>query len=72
MAKTYATSQIKNVAILGHQGVGKTSLLESILFANKKVSAKGKVDNGSGVCAIQILESIFVLSTEYLPNVSLL
>ena len=47
MAKTYTTSQIKNVAILGHQGVGKTSLLESILFANKKVSAKGKVDNGN-------------------------
>ncbi len=47
MAKAYAPSQIKNVAILGHQGVGKTSLLESILFANKKISAKGKIDNGN-------------------------
>ena len=47
MAKAYAPSQIKNVAILGHQGAGKTSLLEAILFANKKVSSKGRIDSGS-------------------------
>ena len=47
MAKAYAPSQIKNVAILGHQGSGKTSLLESILFASKKISSKGKVENGN-------------------------
>ena len=43
----YTPSQIKNVAILGHQGVGKTSLLESILFATKKISNKGKIDSGN-------------------------
>ena len=47
MAKTYTASQIKNVALLGHQGAGKTTVLESILFANKKVSAKGKIDSGN-------------------------
>ena len=47
MAKTYKASQIKNIALLGHQGAGKTSVLESILFANKKVSAKGKIDSGN-------------------------
>lgn len=47
MAKTYTPCQIKNVAILGHQGVGKTSLLESILFAHKKISNKGKIDSGN-------------------------
>ena len=47
MAKAYAPSQIKNVAILGHQGSGKTSLLESILFASKKISSKGKIENGN-------------------------
>ena len=45
----YAPSQIKNIAILGHQGSGKTSLLESILFANKKISSKGKIDSGNTV-----------------------
>ena len=49
MAKTYTPCQIKNVAILGHQGVGKTTLLESVLFANKKISSKGKVDSGNTV-----------------------
>ena len=49
MAKAYAPSQIKNIAILGHQGAGKTSLLESILFANKKISSKGKIDSGNTV-----------------------
>ena len=47
MAKVYTASQIKNVAILGHQGVGKTSLLEALLFANKTIATKGKVDNGN-------------------------
>ena len=49
MAKTYTPCQIKNVAILGHQGVGKTSLLESILFAHKKIASKGKIESGNTV-----------------------
>ena len=49
MANAYALSQIKNIAILGHQGAGKTSILESMLFASKKISAKGKIDSGSTV-----------------------
>ena len=49
MAKAYAPSQIKNVAILGHQGAGKTSLLESVLFASKKISSKGRIDSGNTV-----------------------
>ena len=43
----YSSSQIKNVALLGHQGAGKTSLLESILFTNKKISSKGRIDSGN-------------------------
>ena len=49
MANAYALGQIKNIAILGHQGAGKTSVLESMLFASKKISAKGKIDSGSTV-----------------------
>ena len=47
MAKSYSPNQIKNIAILGHQGVGKTSLLESVLFASKKITQKGKIENGN-------------------------
>ena len=49
MAKTYTPCQIKNVAFLGHQGAGKTSLLEAVLFACKKITLKGKIDNGNTV-----------------------
>lgn len=45
----YKSSQIKNVVLLGHQGAGKTSLLESILFSCKKISSKGKIDSGNTV-----------------------
>ena len=60
MAKAYAPSQIKNVAILGHQGSGKTSLLEAILFANKKVSSKGKIDSGNTASDFSFRRYFFV------------
>ncbi|MCI5745415.1 MAG: elongation factor G [Erysipelotrichaceae bacterium] len=49
MAKTYLPNQIKNISLMGHQGTGKTSLLEAILFAGKKISARGKVESGNTV-----------------------
>ncbi len=49
MSKTYTASQITNIAILGHQGVGKTSLLESLLYAGKRISNKGKIDSGNTI-----------------------
>ena len=44
--KEYTTSNIRNVAVVGHGKTGKTSLLEAVLFnsgANKRL---GKVDDG--------------------------
>lgn len=49
MAKMYTTKQIKNIAVLGHQGAGKTSLIESILFESKRIPAKGKINNGNTI-----------------------
>ena len=49
MGKIYSTDSVKNVVVLGHQGVGKTSLVESLLFAGKKISAKGKIESGNTV-----------------------
>ena len=37
------------IAVEGCIGVGKTTLLESILFSNKKISSKGRVDSGNTV-----------------------
>ncbi len=38
------TENIRNIVILGHQGSGKTSLVESLAFVAKLIPAKGEVE----------------------------
>jgi elongation factor G len=41
------TGKIRNVGVVGHGGVGKTSLVEAMLFAAGAVTRLGRVDDGS-------------------------
>ena len=47
--KTYETANIRNIAIVGHGGSGKTSLASAMLFDAGAVNRLGKVDEGNTV-----------------------
>ncbi len=46
---SYATKDIRNIALLGHGGNGKTSLAESILFLTGAIDRQGRVSDGNTV-----------------------
>jgi elongation factor G len=48
MAK-FRVEDIRNVALVGHEQAGKTSLADALLFAAKAVDRHGSVDDGSSV-----------------------
>jgi len=45
--KEYSAADIRNLALIGHATVGKTSLSEAMLFSAGAINRQGKVDDGS-------------------------
>ena len=47
--KGYTSETIRNVALLGHSGCGKTTFLEAALHATGVTNRMGKVEDGNTV-----------------------
>ena len=48
--KTYKCRNIRNIAVAGHGGSGKTSLAEALMFVSGGIDRMGKVADGTSVC----------------------
>ena len=47
--KDYKTNKLRNLALVGHSGAGKTSLTESLLYFTNAINRVGKVADGNTV-----------------------
>ena len=48
--KVYETNEIKNIALIGRKGSGKTTLAEAMLYECGVIKRRGTIENGNTVC----------------------
>ena len=70
--KGYTSDNIRNIALLGHGGTGKTTFLEAALLSTKAISRRGRVEDGNTVSDFDKIEidkgysiSLSVVPVEY-------
>ena len=67
--KVYKTQDIRNVAILGHGGSGKTTLVEAMAYATGITTRQGKVEDGNTISDYdkEEIKRRFSISTSVVP-----
>ena len=67
--KNYTTDKIRNVALLGHGGCGKSSLVEAMAYVSGLTTRMGKVDDGNSLSDYDKEEQKrhFSISTTVIP-----
>ena len=63
--KNYQADSIRNIAVLGHGGEGKTTLTEAMLFNAGLLDRMGKVDDGTTVSDYDPEETKELVYTEF-------
>jgi len=53
---SYTTTDIRNIALTGSQGAGKTTLVEAMLNASGEIGHVGTIEDGNTVCDFDDLE----------------
>ncbi len=67
--KVYPTSKIRNIALVGHGGTGKTSLAEAMIYNVGATKRLGKVDDGNTVADFypEEISKKITISTSLVP-----
>ncbi|WP_129599899.1 elongation factor G [Anaerophilus nitritogenes] len=67
--KEYGSDQIRNVALVGHGGCGKTALTEAMLYTTKVTNRLGKTEEGNTVSDFdkQEIERKLSINTSVIP-----
>ena len=56
---SYTTENLRAVALVGHSGAGKTTLVEALLFKSGAIATVGSVEKGSTVCDFDPIEKSY-------------
>jgi len=67
--KVYPTNGIRNIALVGHGGTGKTSLAEAMIYNTGVIKRMGKVDDGNTVADFlpEEIKKKITISTALIP-----